>query len=310
MTEAGKNGTAVTVGTFDGVHRGHREVLATLRRVAEERGLRPVVVTFDRHPLEVVAPDRAPAIIERRESRNRMLREQGVEVREVEFSEQVRQKTVTEWLKELRDNYGAKVIVLGYDNTFGSDGRQQTFDYYAREASALGMEAVVAPQVEGCSSSAVRRAVADGDMGKAQEILGRPFSIEGMVKRGRQLGRTIGFPTANVQPTGSRQLLPKPGVYGAEVEIDGINGDSNSGSNPNADSNNIGVYNAIVNVGVNPTVTDSGDLSIEAHILNFEGNLYGRTIKIAFKRRIRDERKFASVADLQSQIARDLTQMG
>lgn len=277
----------ITVGTFDGVHRGHCRVLALLRREAELTGLTPAVITFDRHPLETVAPHRAPKLIMHPSRRDTILRESGIEVICLPFDEALRRMSVRQWMSELRNRFDARAVVLGYDNKFGSDGREMPFEEYRRIGESLGLRVFVADAVVGCSSTAVRRAVEKGDMRLASEILGRPFSVVGEVVGGRRLGRTIGFPTANIS-VGRRQLLPATGVYAAETMIGGTK------------------YAAMVNVGENPTVSDSGRIRIEAHLIGFKGDLYGRRLEIEFLRRIRDERKFDSIEDLRRQLQQDL----
>lgn len=280
----------VTVGTFDGVHRGHKEVLSVLKEEACKKHLHPVAVTFDRHPLATIAPERAPELVMSPDDRDRLLESEGIRVLRLPFDESLRRMTVREWLETLRDKYHAGEIVLGYDNTFGSDGRNMSFDEYSRIARELGLEIIVAPQVEGCSSTAVRKAVKKGDMAEAEAILGRPFFITGKVTCGRQIGRTIGFPTANVS-VDNHQLVPARGVYAALVETDGRE------------------YRSVVNVGNAPTVAGADPLRIEAHLIGFDGDLYGRHIKIEFLRRIRDEKKFDSLEALKLQIAEDISQV-
>lgn len=280
-------GIVATVGTFDGVHRGHSEVLRALKQEASIRGLEPVVFTFDRHPLETIAPERAPRLIMTEEERGRHIQNEDIKTVHVPFTRELSRLTAAEWMKRLRDRYGAKAVVIGYDNKFGSDGRTLTFEDYRRLGQSLGMDVIEAPEMEGFSSSAVRKAVAEGQMTKAREILGRPFYITGEVIKGRQLGRTIGVPTANVEPD-SRQLIPASGVYRGSVETGGK------------------IYKAVINVGSNPTVSESGSTRIEAHLIGFSGNLYGREIKISFDGRLRDEKKFESLEALKRQISRDI----
>lgn len=284
-------GTAVTVGTFDGVHRGHQTVLRMLREESARLGLAPLVVTFDRHPLEIVAPERAPGLIMDPDSRDALIRGCGVEVERVAFTEYVRRMTAAEWMRRLVGEYGASMLLLGYDNTFGSDGMMMTSDDFRAEGQRIGLRVEVAPAVAGCSSSAVRKALAAGDTMLAASILGRPFSIWGIVGHGRQLGRTIGVPTANVE-TSPRQFIPAPGVYAARACV--------------PLSGKTAVYDAVVNVGTSPTVTDCGVMRIEAHLLGFSGDLYDREIRIEFGTKIRDERKFHSLDDLRAQIEADI----
>lgn len=280
--------TMVTVGTFDGVHRGHIALLRRLVGDASARGLRPLVVTFDRHPLETIAPGRAPGLITPVAERDRRLRGWGADVVTLPFTEEVRRLTVAEWLARLRDDYGARSVLMGYDNSFGSDFRDMTPGGYRDAAARLGLELEFGAEVPGCSSSNVRRAMKRGDVGEAAAILGRPFTVTGEVVHGRGLGHTIGFPTANVE-TGVRQLLPAPGVYAAMASAGGV-------SCP-----------AVVNIGSCPTVTDGRRLTVEAHLIGFDADIYGRRLSLAFADRLRDERRFDGLEALTGQISRDIT---
>ncbi|MDE6716619.1 MAG: riboflavin biosynthesis protein RibF [Muribaculaceae bacterium] len=276
-------GRAVTVGTFDGVHRGHREVLRTLREEAAARGLVPSVVTFDRHPLEIVAPERAPRLLQLPEERAAMLRETGVEVIEVAFTSELSAMTAREWAAILRDHYGMRLLISGYDNKFGSDGRAMSAADYLRLGEEMGFAVVTAPELSGICSSAIRRAVAAGDMTRAAEMMGRPYSLSGRVEEGRHLGRTIGFPTANLAVS-PRILLPAPGVYAGR--LDGMP--------------------AVINIGDNPTVGQGNPITVEAHAIGFSGDLYGRDLRLEFSERIRGERKFGSLEQLKEQIGKDI----
>lgn len=289
MAETSK-GRAVTVGTFDGVHRGHLEVLRTVRERAAADGLEPMVVTFDRHPLEVIAPGCAPKMIIEPDERDLLLMREGMLVERVAFTEEVRRFTAAEWMQRLSEDYGARELVLGYDNTFGSDGRGKSEEEFREIGSRLGMRVCTASAVAGCSSSAVRAAVSAGDMELARRILGRPFALVGTVEGGRRIGRTIGIPTANLH-TGARQLVPAPGVYAARVLADGRD------------------YPAVVNVGTNPTVSDDGKTHVEAHLIGFGGDLYGSRIEILFGERLRGEKKFSSLEELRRQINVDIREV-
>ncbi len=274
-----------TVGTFDGVHKGHREVLRTLCQYATAHQMRPMVITFDRHPLATVDPDRAPGMLQSREARDEMLRSSGVEVEEVEFTPEVCRLTAREWMKILRDRYGVKALVTGYDNKFGSDGRGMEADQYIELGKELSIDVVVAPELPGVCSSAIRKAVARGEMGSATEMLGRPFSLTGKVEAGRHLGRCLGFPTANVGiPTGIQ--MPPTGVYAGKLDGKA----------------------AVINIGDNPTVSEGNPVTVEAHVIDYDGNLYGREVTVEFIRRIREERKFGSLEELTRQIGIDTDQ--
>lgn len=277
----------VTAGTFDGVHLGHLRVIDTLKREAEARRLTPVVVTFPTHPLGVIAPERAPGMLTSAQEKVRLLREQGVEVRLFDFDEQLRRTTARDWLRKLRDELGAKAVVIGYDNTFGSDGRKMTPSDYLNAGLEAGLEMIQAEVLPGISSSIIRKTLGTGDVEGAGRMLGRPYALEGEVVHGRHLGSKLGFPTANVRPTSDR-LVPLPGVYAGEAM-----------GKP-----------AVINVGYRPSVQSHGDLSIECHIPGYEGDLYGRELRVSFKRRLRDERRFPTLEDLRVAVNADIRSLG
>ncbi len=282
-----KNDCGVTVGTFDGVHRGHQAVVDFLVKESNRRGLLPRVVTFDPHPLAVVNPDRAPLLLESLEDRVKRLRELGAEVEVIPFTEELRRTTVSGWLCSLKNEFGAKMLVAGYDNTFGSDGMEMNISDYRRLGAENGIETLVAPVVEGVSSTLIRKALKEGDVEEAGKMLGSPYRIEGIVEHGKELGRKIGFPTANLRIS-SQRLLPPPGVYAADALLEGG-----------------GTQRAVVNIGVAPTVGEGLPLTVEAHILGYTGDLYGCGMELALLKRLRPERKFDSIDSLTRQIAQD-----
>lgn len=247
--------TAITVGTFDGVHRGHREVVDFLKQASEERHLRPGVITFDPHPLAVIAPERAPGLLELPAQRKATLEEMGVDVTVLPFNEELRRLTVAQWFSRLATEFGVRLLVAGYDNTFGSDGMHMDIADYQRIGADAGIEVLEAPEIAGVSSSKIRRALRQGDMTEATAMLGRPFTLSGVVGHGREFGRKIGFPTANVI-TDSRLLLPAPGVYAVDAALpDG------------------GRRRAVVNIGHAPTAGTDLPLTVEAHIIDYTGDL-------------------------------------
>lgn len=280
--------SAITVGTFDGVHRGHRKVVEFLTAQSAANGLRPIVITFEPHPLAVVAPTRAPKLLELPDEREENLRSLGVEVVVLEFNEDLRRLSVAEWMERLARDYNVRLLVAGYDNTFGSDGMSMNLSDYSRIGENCGIKVVEAPVVDGVSSSAIRRALGTGDIDAATTMLGRPYSISGIVGHGRELGRQLGFPTANlISDPGI--LLPAPGVYAAEATT--------------ADGSR---YRAVVNIGVSPTVSEGLPLSVEAYLINYSGNLYGTNLRLDFLRRLRDEKKFGDISALKEGIAADV----
>ncbi|MCC8037412.1 MAG: riboflavin biosynthesis protein RibF [Bacteroidales bacterium] len=287
------------IGTFDGLHLGHRFLLSMLRTEGMKRGLRPLVVTFDRHPLSVIAPDRVPPQLLELHRKRSMIEADGMELLVLPFNERLRSLTAREFLQFLAEDYGVKALLMGYNHNFGSD-RLTTINQYRAVAQDLGIEVIQAPEYrpEGelpVSSSAVRALLSEGKADVAAELLGRPYSLSGTVTHGQALGRTIGFPTANIVPLEPTMAIPATGVYAAEVTIEGE-------TTPRR---------ALVNVGYRPTVDSDSNprLSIEAHIPNYQGNLYGLTLRVEFLRRLRAERRFPSLDALQSQIRHDLSQL-
>ncbi|MDE7402265.1 MAG: riboflavin biosynthesis protein RibF [Muribaculaceae bacterium] len=279
--------SVVTVGTFDGVHRGHRAVLDEVRSIAEAEDLTPLAITFDRHPLEVIAPHRAPDMLTTIAERNERIQNAGVKPVIVSFTQDLRNTTAAGWMRRLHDDYGARVLVLGYDNTFGCDGLNLSTADYQAIGRNYGIRVLTAPRLPGCSSSAARKAVADGRMEDAREILGYDYQIEGPVVHGHEIGRTIGIPTANISVEPGVGL-PAQGVYAADCRVGGR------------------TLRAVVNVGPRPTVSSSGKWTVEAHLIGFTGELYGEKVRVHFLKRLRDTRKFPDLNALRKQIESDI----
>ena len=275
-----------TIGFFDGVHRGHRFLFAQLNELAHERDLESLIVTFDTHPREVltgVAPTMLTTFMERQ-----LLLEVHAHVRVVSFS-QVQRLTAEQFMYYLRDEEHVEVLLMGYDHRFGSDQLKGFFEY-ERVARKVGLQVERAHEclVDNLpvSSTRIRKLLREGHIEQVNRLLGYSYSLTGVVEHGNGIGAQIGFPTANMCIESAKQL-PAYGVYTADLQIDGTG------------------YSALVNIGNNPTVGNA-HISVEVHILNFQGDLYGRSIKVSFKRYIRSERKFASLSELQLQIAKDL----
>lgn len=275
------------IGTFDGVHLGHAEVLKTLREASGEKGLTPIAVTFDRHPLELIAPARAPKAITTIAKKEELIAKTGVSPMIVPFDEELRKTTAREWMELLHDEHGVRLLVVGYDNTFGCDGVNMSIADYRHIGEQLEMEVIEAPLVAGVSSSAVRKAVALGDIADANDMLGRHFLLPGNVVKGNQLGRTIGFPTANVIPAPGL-VVPGNGVYAAKAVL--------------PDGHHLP---AMVNIGTRPTIRRGNDLTVEAHIISWKGDLYGKEISLIFHSRLRDEQQFNSIDSLRRQLEAD-----
>lgn len=278
----------ITIGTFDGLHLGHKAVLTTLRRECAERDLEPLVLTFDRHPLEIISPERAPKRICSIQAETRMIKEEAVNYRVLHFDEQMRRLSARLWMQKMISDYDASLLVMGYDNTFGTDGRYLSRQQYARIANESGLDIVFTEELPGISSSIIRHLIRDGKIREASQKLGRHFSIDGEVITGKRLGRQLGFPTANLL-TDDKQLLPPNGVYCCYACVEG---ETNK-------------YRAIVNIGIRPSVDIDGKLSIEAHLLDFNADLYGKHISLEIGQRLRDEISFSSLEALKKQLISD-----
>lgn len=278
---------AAAIGTFDGLHRGHRIVLDLLKESANSNGLQPIAITFDRHPLGLIDPTRIPPSLTTLKKKNKLLNDIGVTPLILEFNEDLREKTAKDWMKIMHDDLGVKLLVIGYDNTFGSDGVNLSVADYRKLGEETGISVVVAPELKNISSSKIRKAIIKGDVETAAEMLGRPFSLSGKVVDGNKLGRTIGFPTANLKPDDG-MVVPASGVYAVRVKL------------PDGE-----IYPAIVNIGRRPTVKRGNKTVIEAHIIGWNGDLYGKDLSLRFLKRLRDEKEFESIEGLKAQICKD-----
>jgi riboflavin kinase/FMN adenylyltransferase len=292
-----EHGSVVTVGEYDGVHRGHRTVISEMHRMAAERGCATAVVTFDRHPASVVRPESAPLLLCDLDHKLELLAETGVDYTlVVEFDERQAAVPAEDFARSvLVDCLQARAVVVGADFHFGQ-GRRGNVDTLRAVGEQHGYEVVGLPLVkqltgegEVISSTSIRAALAAGDVERAHRLLGRPFEVRGIVSPGDRRGRTIGFPTANL-PTGADLQVPADGVYAAwYVRPDGTQ------------------YPAAVNVGRRPTFYDFADRSlIEAHLIGFRGDLYDEAAKLRFVRRLRGERRFEGVDDLTAQLRKDV----
>lgn len=285
-------GTVVTVGTFDGVHRGHWTVLQEIRDRAAATGRRSVLVTFDPHPLRILRPEHSPPLLTTPVEKKEILAESGLDWAVfLSFTEALSRYEPRRFVEEiLVDRLGVEELVIGYDHGFGRDrsGDAETLRCIGRE---LGFDVDVVPPVavEGdpVSSSRIRNAVAEGRMDEARQCLGRPYSLRGVVVRGDGRGRELGFPTANLMVRNSDKLIPSPGVYA-------VRGVLRSGTFPGA-----------LHLGPRPTFQGSPP-SIELHLMDFDGDLYGEEIRVDFVEHLREVRPFASVAALVDQMKADV----
>lgn len=284
-------GRAVAVGVFDGVHWGHKAILERLNTEASDAGVEPLALTFDRHPAELLAPTRAPLYINTLEQRVELMQTAGADsIVVAAFNHELADLPREEFLSSvLRDRLQCRRIVVGSNFRFGKD-REGDTRYLSEAGPALGMRVAIVPAVivsEGpVSSTRIRAMIARGDVESASKLLGRRFALRGEVVQGRQVGRTIGFPTANIE-TAPRQLVPGHGVYAIEASV------------------GMTAYPGVCSIGTRPTF-DGQTVTVEVHLSGFEGNLYGERLDVAFCRRLRGEMKFESAEHLAEQIRQDL----
>lgn len=286
--------TAITVGTFDGVHLGHRTLIGKLVDKAREIGGRSVLVTFNPHPREVLhGGHNTVGLLTTLKERAEILHQLGVDVMVVipfdrDFSLLSSQDFIQ---KILFSKIGIAEFIIGYDHQFGKN-REGTIKTVEELAQTLGYKVhlIQAHEVahRTVSSTLIRRALVEqGDVALARTMLGRPYPLSGMVVHGDKKGRMLGFPTANLKIEETRKVIPKIGVYAVEVLLDGK------------------VYQGMLNIGFRPTVTNSKELRIEVNIFDFFDDIYGRELRVRFYHKIRDEKKFSGLDALRSQLQQD-----
>jgi len=286
------SGTVATVGTFDGIHRGHRAVLSEVVRRGRAAGRPSVLVTFDPHPLEVVNPTAAPRLLTLPDEKRALVAALGIErVEVIAFTTELARLGPEDFVRDvLRARFGMEELVLGYDHGFGR-GRSGDVELVRRlgREDGFGVEVVAAVTDNGqpISSSLIRTAVAHGDLGSGARGLGRPYSLRGTVERGAGRGRTIGVPTINLTSPDPRKLLPPDGVYAVRVQLPGG-----------------GSVGGMMNQGARPTF-DVHTRGLEIHLFDYDGDLYGATVTVEWVDRLRDTQTFPSRQALVDQIERD-----
>jgi len=281
----------LTIGNFDGVHRGHQALFRKAKEWANRFSGESVVITFHPHPLQVLAPGQGLVFITPHERKLELIALYGIDVAiVVSFSTEFAKMSASEFVRVLLvDKIGPKAVVVGEDYRFGY-GREGDTRFLQRMGSQYGfkVETVSGVQLEGTvvSSTLIRQLIQEGELREANKLLGRPYEIAGVVVPGHQRGgRLLGFPTANISL--SSQAPPKPGVYAVQVEVDK------------------GVYGGAANVGYNPTFGGT-ELSIEVFLFDFDQNIYEKSIRVFFLERLRDEKRFSGPDELASQIRKDV----
>lgn len=283
----------VTMGSFDGVHKGHVQVIENLRRVAAKLGGESVIISFEPHPREVLYPlEKRPGILTTLEEKIRILQAHGVEHLVIlPFTEELANLSYSDFVKHvLVEKLKMKGLVVGYDHRFGKNregsfevlkAMAKQFDFYLEQEEAYEENEV------NISSTKIRTALELGNIALVREFLGYDYPISGKVVHGDKIGRNIGFPTANLQLEDERKLLPASGVYAVRVLVDGV------------------TYGGMLNIGVRPTVSRSGIVRLEVNIFDFQAEIYDKTLSVFLLARVRGERKFNDIDELKSQLGDD-----
>ena len=283
--------TVATIGFFDGVHLGHRFLIQQVKVAATQTGWQSSIITFPVHPRQVIQSEFQPQLLSSPEEKIELLASTGVNnCILLPFTRELSQLTAYEFMQLLYDKYKVRMLVIGYDHRFGHN-RAETFEDYCRYGRELGIHIMQASaytqEQDKVSSSAIRRALQTGDIRTATKFLGYHYYLEGTVVDGYKVGRKIGFPTANLRVDFPNKLIPSIGVYAVYVYVNG------------------GKYKGMLNIGYRPTINNGTDLSIEVHILDFEGDIYHQKMRIEFIDFLRPEEKFNSVDELVLQMQKD-----
>ena len=286
-----------TIGFFDGVHRGHKYLIKHVTDEAKACGLASTVITFDRHPRQVLHSDYVPQLLTTLDNKLLLLSKTGIDNAAVlPFDEATAGLSAFDFMKQvLRNRLNVKKLVIGYDNRFGHN-REEGFEDYVSYGHELGIEVIhnQAFVLNGVhvSSSVIRSFLQAGEVDMATLCLGYPYTLVGKVVHGFEQGRKIGFPTANIDTTESSQLIPAPGVYAVKVRLE----------------NTITLLHGMMNIGMRPTF-DGSKLTLEVNIFNFQGDIYGKLLQVVFVHRIREERKFNNALELAEQLREDRLQI-
>ena len=295
LDEATKlSGRAVaTVGFFDGVHSGHRYLIDRLKAVARENNCMSMIITFDKHPRQVLNSDYKPMLLSTLDEKLNLLSQTGIDCCVVlPFTADMADLSAHDFMKTiLSERLSVATLMIGYDNRFGHR-REDGYEQYVAYGKELGISVIDSDSFSygngSVSSSMVRRFISAGDVERAAECLGRPYSLSGMVVHGEAKGRTIGFPTANIVPADADKLIPDGGVYAVLVSLD----DSST------------MLNGMMNIGSRPTF-DGKMLTLEVHIFDFDGDIYKHSLRVFFIKKIRNERCFSSPDELAKQLETD-----
>lgn len=285
--------TILTIGTFDGVHLGHQKLLNRLKELKEKSGFQTVILTFDPHPRKVLFPEQKNLkLLTTTSEKLKLIETHGVDITVVyPFSAAFSKINAESYIQDLLvKSLKVKQLVIGYDHKFGKDrggdiqtlrSYSQKYSYQVEEISAQDIDSIAV------SSSKIRHALENGEIELANKYLGHAYFLSGKVIKAKQLGRTIGYPTANILLENSDKLIPKIGVYWVEVELDYER------------------FDGMLNIGKNPTTDADDNIKIEVNLFNFDRDIYGKTIKIDILKWLRNEIKFNSLDELKIQLSKD-----
>lgn len=286
-------GAIATIGNYDGIHRGQAAVLEKVVARARDEGVQAVAITFDPHPVSVLRPEQAPPLLVTDEQRQSLLAELGIDVLLlVRFNQELARTEPETFVRDfLHRQLALQEIYVGSTFSFGKN-RRGTIDTLHEMGEQLGFRAIGVEEVsfrgQVISSTRIRRAVADGQVELAMDLLGRPYSLRGTIGRGDRMGMRLGWPTINLVP--ENEILPGDGVYSGRVTLP---------SYP-------GTFDCVTNVGTRPTVYENYQHVVESHILGFNADVYGEEVEVLFFKRLREEKIFPTVMDLSAQIGRDV----
>lgn len=298
----------LTIGNFDGIHLGHRAIMETVIERARLLDGESVVLTFDPHPRKVLRPESAPSLLATREQKLEALEQVGIDVAILQpFDLEFARTSPESFVRDLV--WGCirpREVFVGYDFHFGRD-REGSMAALSEIGARLGFSVTIIPEIRiaerDVNSTRIRELLAEGSVEEAEILLGRPFAVRSRVLEGDRRGRTLGFPTANLAP--ENEILPDVGVYAGELRILERPGDAGPASTEQGQKKEER-YAAVVNVGRRPTFYEDGRLLAEAHLLDYDGDLYGASVELAFFERLRAERKFPGPDALKVQIAADI----